>query len=80
MSTENVVCSACGKQKASLSPVRSKLLPTTLLLCRTCKTGGFEPRYAIVIAGRSSGPEAVKHYIQARKYHGEEITAAELFS
>lgn len=48
------------------------------MLCETCISAGYEPRWAIVIAGRQSGSDLVKDYVLNKKYIGEEIVASEL--
>lgn len=71
-------CSSCGKQKANLSPKKSRLaggLP--LFLCNTCIDGKFEPRYLIIIHGRKNGFDSVSDYIKQRRYVGEDILAQE---
>jgi hypothetical protein len=47
-------------------------------MCETCITSKFEPRWVIILAGRSNGPEYVKEYIQKRRYIGTEVSASEL--
>ena len=48
------------------------------MLCETCISSGYEPRWAIVIAGRQGGSDLVKDYVLNKKYIGEEIVASEL--
>jgi hypothetical protein len=38
----------------------------------------MEPRFVIILAGRSNGPEYVAEYIKNHKYHGPDILAKEL--
>jgi hypothetical protein len=47
-------------------------------MCETCISSKLEPRWAIILAGRQFGPDAVRELILKRKYIGEEITASEL--
>ena len=74
-----MICQSCSKQKAELFPRKSLLLnKTTLLLCQTCIDYGFEPRYLIVLFGRSRGIDSVREFIVKRRYIGADITALEL--
>lgn len=74
-----MVCSSCGKQKLDLHPKKSKLMPSqTLYLCNECIKGKREPRYLIIIAGRSLGAEHVSDYVRNHRYCGDEIMAKEL--
>jgi hypothetical protein len=47
-------------------------------MCQTCIDLKFEPRWVIVLAGRSKGPEVVKDFITKKRYLGNEILANEL--
>ena len=49
-----------------------------LLMCETCISNKFEPRWLIVIAGRQQGAELVKEHVMKKRYVGTEITASEL--
>lgn len=74
-----VVCSSCKKPKAELHPKRSKLMPgMTLYLCDACTKAKMEPRYLIILYGRSNGAESVADYIKNHRYVGEPIMAKEL--
>jgi hypothetical protein len=73
-----MICSSCKKAKHNLSPHKSSLLPTSLLLCNSCIEAKFEPRHIIILVGRTKGAEHVREYIIQRRYIGEEITAREL--
>lgn len=76
-----MVCSSCGKQKQELHPKKSKLMSTmTLLLCNDCTKGKMEPRYLIILTGRSKGAESVSDYVKNHRYHGEPILAKELIA
>lgn len=78
---ERVVCSVCGALRATLHPKKSKLLKTvTLYLCTECLKGSFEPRWLIILVGRSKGYKAVLDYVKNHRYHGEAILAKELLS
>jgi hypothetical protein len=74
-----VVCSSCKAAKAELHPKKSRLMPgMTLYLCNQCAKGKFEPRYIIILYGRSNGAESVSEYIKNHRYVGEPILAKEL--
>ena len=75
---EKILCYSCNKSKNQLNAKRSSLLPINLLMCETCITSKFEPRWVIILAGRSQGPDHVKEYIVKRRYIGNEISASEL--
>lgn len=47
-------------------------------MCESCITSKFEPRWAIILAGRQFGPDIVRDYILKKRYIGEEISASEL--
>ena len=57
---------------------KSSLLPINLFICESCQASKFEPRWVIILAGRSSGPDYVKEFIIRRRYVGNEISASEL--
>lgn len=72
-------CYSCNKPKNQLHPVASTLLNgTTLLMCQMCIDSKFEPRWVIILAGRSQGPDKVRDFILKRRYVGKEIFANEL--
>jgi len=75
---EKILCYSCNKTKNKLDVKKSSLLPINLLMCETCITSKLEPRWVIILAGRSNGPEHVKEYIQKRRYVGTEVSASEL--
>ena len=47
-------------------------------MCESCISAKFEPRWAIILAGRQHGSDSVKEYIVKRRYEGAEISASEL--
>jgi hypothetical protein len=49
----------------------------TLLLCNDCLKKKMEPRFVIVLYGRSNGFDSVAEYIRNRRYVGDEILAEE---
>jgi hypothetical protein len=75
---EKILCYSCNKSKNKLSVKFSSLLPISLLMCETCISSKFEPRWVIILSGRQNGAESVRDFILKRKYVGSEITASEL--
>lgn len=75
---EKILCYSCNKSKNKLDVKRSSLLPINLLMCETCINGKMEPRWVVILAGRSNGSDHVKEYIIKKRYIGNEITASEL--
>ncbi len=76
---DKILCYSCSIARNKINAVKSNLIPgINLMLCETCLASGYEPRWAIVIAGRQSGSELVKDYVLNKKYIGEEIVASEL--
>jgi NMD protein affecting ribosome stability and mRNA decay len=75
---EKILCYSCNKTKNKLSVKQSTLMPINLFMCQTCIDSKYEPRWVVILAGRSSGHEFVKEIIQKKRYIGQEITASEL--
>lgn len=75
---EKVLCYSCNKSKNQLSVKKSQLLPINLLMCETCHSSKFEPRWVVILAGRQNGSDAVKEFVMKKKYYGDEIAASEL--
>lgn len=76
-----MICSVCKKNRESVTPKNSDLMPSIrLFLCTECYEGGFEPRYIIILTGRSGDPKVVAPYLKHHRYHGEAITAKELIA
>ncbi len=75
---EKVLCYSCNKSKNKLSVKQSSVLNIKLFLCQSCIDAKYEPRWAVILAGRSNGSDSVKDIIQKRRYLGQEITASEL--
>jgi hypothetical protein len=75
---EKILCYSCNKNKNKLNVRKSTLLTINLLMCETCITSKLEPRWVIILAGRSSGPEFVRDYVLKKRYIGNEISAVEL--
>lgn len=76
--TEKILCYSCNKTKNKLNVKKSVLIPINLLMCESCITNKFEPRWVIILAGRQTGSETVKEFIIKRRYLGNEIAASEL--
>ena len=75
---EKILCYSCNKSKNQLSAKSSTLLPVTLLMCETCISSKFEPRWVIILSGRQNGSESVREFVLKRRYVGIEISASEL--
>ena len=76
---DKVLCYSCNKSKNKLNVKRSTLFPINLLMCETCISSKFEPRWAIILSGRQNGPDSVREIILKKRYVGNEISASELF-
>lgn len=75
---EKILCYCCNKSKNQLSVRKSILLPINLLMCETCITSKFEPRWVVILAGRQNGSDSVKEFVIKKKYCGNDIAASEL--
>jgi len=75
---EKILCYSCNKNKNKLNLRKSNLLPINLLVCETCITSKFEPRWVIILSGRQFGSEYVREFIVKKRYIGNEISASEL--
>jgi len=75
---EKILCYSCNKTKNQLNVRKSSLLPINLLMCETCVTSKFEPRWVIILTGRQNGPESVRDFILKKRYIGNDISASEL--
>ncbi len=75
---DKVLCYSCNKTKNKLSVKKSALFQINLLMCETCVSSKFEPRWAIILAGRQFGADAVREFILKKRYVGDEISASEL--
>jgi hypothetical protein len=72
------ICSCCTNPKMEVFEVESGLMPPMrLLLCKRCRDEDHEPRYAIILAGRS-GSRAAGKIAKQRKYCGSFITLEEM--
>ena len=75
---EKILCYCCNKTKNKLNVKKSILMPINLLMCETCISSKFEPRWVVILAGRQLGSEAVKEFIIKKRYAGNDIIASEL--
>jgi len=75
---EKILCYSCNKNKNQLNLKKSSLLPINLLICETCISSRFEPRWVVILAGRQMGSEYVKEFVVKKRYVGNEISASEL--
>ena len=75
---EKILCYSCNKTKNKLNVRKSILIPINLLMCETCISSKFEPRWVVILAGRQLGSDAVKEFILKKKYIGNDIAASEL--
>lgn len=75
---EKILCYCCNKPKHKLNVKKSSLMPINLLMCETCINDKLEPRWLIILAGRSTGSDHVKEFIIKKRYVGNEISASEL--
>jgi len=75
---EKILCYSCNKTKHKLEVKKSTLLPISLLMCDGCIEEKLEPRWVVILAGRSNGHEFVREVIQKKRYLGNEISASEL--
>lgn len=75
---EKILCYSCNKSKNKLDVKRSTLMPINLLMCESCITAKYEPRWVVILAGRSNGSDSVKEIIAKHRYTGKDILASEL--
>jgi hypothetical protein len=75
---EKILCYSCNKTKNQLHVRRSSLLPINLLMCETCISSKFEPRWVVILAGRQSGSEFVRDFVLKKRYIGNDISASEI--
>lgn len=74
-----MICSVCKKNKNNLMTKKSVLMPgVDLILCGECSDKKREPRYLIVLAGRSGKIDLIKPFLKNSRYCGEKISAAEI--
>ena len=74
-----VICQSCLQQKAQLFTHKSSLNGLELIMCRACINGGYEPRWNVLLHGRSNGWMSVQHLLAPKQlYFGDPIIAADL--
>jgi hypothetical protein len=74
-------CSSCRAQKNVLHAKPSALLPgINLFMCQSCIDQDHEPRWTIILAGRSGGFGRISAYIIEKRYTGKPILAEEIIS
>jgi len=74
-------CQSCDQHRQKLNKTQSRLIPSMeIYLCNDCKKGKYEPRWLVVLAGRSFGAEAVEEVVSKRRYKGDEIALKELLA
>ena len=74
-----MICSVCKKNKETVTPKQSDLMPSIrLFLCTDCLDKKYEPRYIIIMVGRGGDMKSVHPYIKSHRYVGDEITANQL--
>jgi hypothetical protein len=76
--SDRLLCQSCSQQKEKLYVKSSKLITNVkITICKSCDEKEYEPRYLVTIALHQFGLRAVKHHIERKLYHGDEITLAE---
>jgi NMD protein affecting ribosome stability and mRNA decay len=75
---DKILCYSCSKSKHKLNAKKSSLLPINLLMCESCINSKLEPRWVIILAGRSNGADSVREFVLKKRYIGNEISASEL--
>jgi len=79
MNRNEMVCTVCQEPKNELTPAKSQLLPGLMLYrCGTCSSAKKEPRFAILMAAKTMGNEAVRPWVLNRRYVGKEILLEEV--
>jgi NAD-dependent SIR2 family protein deacetylase len=74
-----MLCSSCKKQKKDIHLHTSRLIKSMkLYYCNKCELEKLEPRFVIILAGRSQGMGVISDYLKRHRYLGDEITAKEL--
>lgn len=74
-------CQSCNEQRNKLHRVKSALIPSMEInICSDCKSSKMEPRWIVVLAGRSHGAEHVQEVVTKRRYKGREIELKELLA
>ena len=75
----SITCASCNRQRNSLTDTPSGLLPgMRFLLCTDCITKGYEPRWAVIMAGQQFGNDHVRKHVSKKLYVGESIALEEV--
>lgn len=81
---DNMICTVCRQQKFQLRTRKSRVMEELpLYLCNECFVNKKEPRFAIIMVGRSRlkqnlGLGPVEDVIKHHRYVGEEILVKDL--
>lgn len=76
---DEVRCTVCRRNRATLRPRKSKLLPRMqMFLCSECFELKREPRFLVILVARKDGLPAVRDYLRHHRYFGDKIRADEL--
>jgi len=79
MNKNELLCTVCKQQKNKLHARKSRLWPAVdLFLCGDCNDAKREPRFVIILAGRTNGIDSIKDYINKHRYVGKPIEVSEL--
>lgn len=63
----------------SLRKVKSSLISgMELVMCSTCISNKYEPRYIIILAARTVGLSEAAKFIKERRYVGKHIPASDI--
>lgn len=74
-----MLCSVCKQNRNEIHPKKSRLMADAkLYLCNECLKEKREPRYLVVLHGRSNGIDSISDYIKNKRYVGAEILLSEL--
>lgn len=74
-------CQGCGSARSKLKITQSQVLRSKKFnLCSDCIDNRIEPRWAIILAARSFGVDAVLDVVNNRRYAGEDISIHDIYS
>ena len=74
-----MTCSVCKRERHKVTTKKSALMTgVDLILCNECFDAKREPRWTIVLAGRSGKIEQIRPFLKNHRYVGDKITAAEI--
>lgn len=71
-------CQSCGRQTEVHAKKSDLFTNMQLLICDDCRERSLEPRWLVVLAGRTFGVKAIDKVLKSKRYVGKEITASEL--